>query len=151
MSPRLRRRPRAPRARGEVYPPAPPVAGRVLDARLHLLDRQVLDVDGVPVTTVDDVELEAVEATPRGRLGDGFVGRRVVVAALLSGPALVVRIAGGRAPDSRMHRLRWELVAEVEVSVHLGVRGDGLDVTWTERWVRDQVIRRIPGGTHDPG
>ncbi len=33
-------------------PPDRPLAGRVLDARLHLLDRQVLDADGVPVTTL---------------------------------------------------------------------------------------------------
>ena len=38
---------------------APPdsYAGQVLDAQLHLLDRQVLDTDGVPVTTVDDLEI----------------------------------------------------------------------------------------------
>jgi hypothetical protein len=40
-------------------PPVPPVAGQTLDAQLHLLDRQVLDSDGVPVTTVDDLELGA--------------------------------------------------------------------------------------------
>jgi hypothetical protein len=37
--------------------PVPPTAGRTLDAQLHLMDRQVLDNDGVPVTTVDDLEL----------------------------------------------------------------------------------------------
>ena len=36
-------------------------SGRVLDAHLHLLDRQVLDRDGTPVTTVDDVELDGIE------------------------------------------------------------------------------------------
>ena len=40
--------------------PMPDYPGRVLDARLHLLDRQVLDRDGVPVSTVDDLELEEV-------------------------------------------------------------------------------------------
>ena len=49
--------------------PVPPVAGRTLDAQLHLLDRQVLDSDGVPVTTVDDLELGAPRRldTPRSR------------------------------------------------------------------------------------
>jgi len=37
--------------------PGKPTAGRFTDANLHLLDRQVLDRDGDPVTTVDDLEL----------------------------------------------------------------------------------------------
>ncbi|MGO1339559.1 MAG: hypothetical protein ACTML1_08220, partial [Cellulosimicrobium funkei] len=39
-----------------------PTGVRVVDARLHLLSRQVLDVDGEPVTTVDDLELVASAA-----------------------------------------------------------------------------------------
>lgn len=35
-------------------------AARWLDAQLHLLDRQVLDVDGVPMAVVDDLELTEV-------------------------------------------------------------------------------------------
>jgi hypothetical protein len=34
--------------------------GRLLDAQLHLLDRQVMDVHGAPITTVDDLELTDV-------------------------------------------------------------------------------------------
>jgi hypothetical protein len=144
------RRPRAPRSGKEAWELAPAVAGRVLDARLHLLDRQVLDLDGTPVTTVDDLELAAVG--PAGRDGaDALVGRPVVVAALLAGPALVTRIAGGWVPRSRMHRLPWESIAEIDVAVRLAVRGERLTVTWTERWVRERIVRRIPGGTHDPG
>ena len=36
------------------------LAGRLLDAQLHLLDRQVIDVHGAPVTVVDDLELSDV-------------------------------------------------------------------------------------------
>jgi len=36
---------------------------RFLDAQLHLLDRQVLDVAGVPVAVVDDLELSDVPAS----------------------------------------------------------------------------------------
>jgi hypothetical protein len=78
------------------------------------------------------------------------VGRTHVVGALLAGPALVTRIVGGRVPSSRMHRIPWSAVTEVGVSVRIGLRGDDLTVTWTERWVRDQIIRHIPGGRHDP-
>ena len=127
--------------------PAPPrPAGRVLDARLHLLDRQVHDVDGTPVVVVDDLEVRGVDgdAHPTG-------AQDAVVTALLSGPVLGTRIFGGHPPPSRWHRIPWSDVTEVAVVVRLGVRGDALDVSWTERWVRDHVVGRIPGGRHDPG
>lgn len=120
--------------------------GRVLDARLHLLDRQVLDRDGVPVTTVDDLELDGIE-----------VGAPIApdaapptLAAILTGPELAVRIFGGRTPSSRRMRIPWDLVASVGTTVRLGVRGESLDATWTERWVSRHIIGRIPGGRHDP-
>jgi hypothetical protein len=64
---------------------------RWLDAHLHLLDRQVLDVHGVPIAVVDDLELSEVPAgqeIPQGTPAP-------VITALLSGPALATRIFGG--------------------------------------------------------
>lgn len=84
---------------------------RGLDAALHLLDRQVVDVDGHLVCKVDDVEL-----TERGGT--------VVVTGLLVGPsALLPRLGGG--PLVRLWALTapsragrddpgWVDVAEVE-------------------------------------
>lgn len=139
MSPRLRRHER-PFRTDEALPAPPRPAGLVLDARLHLLGRQVVDVDEVPVATVDDVELAAPhEGSPD-----------LVVTALLSGPVLATRVFGGRPPRSRLHRVRWSHVTDVATVVRLGVRGEGLDVLWVERWLRDHVIGRIPGGRHDP-
>ncbi|GEN81329.1 hypothetical protein [Actinotalea fermentans] len=131
---RARRRPAAP------YPLDEPSTGRLLDARLHLLDRQVLDVDGTPVTVVDDVEL-----TDPGP-DDG--APRVV--ALLSGSVLNTRLLGGHQPGARWYRIPWSAVRRVGVTLELEVRGEELDVTWTERWLRDHLIARIPGGRHDP-
>ncbi|KQY24518.1 hypothetical protein ASD16_03025 [Cellulomonas sp. Root485] len=127
-------------------PPDEHPPGLVLDARLHLLDRQVLDVDGVPVCTVDDLEVHGVDGSD---LPDGT--QTAFVTSLLSGAVLATRVFGGRPPSSRWHRIRWTHVADVGTTVALGVRGDTLDVTWTERWVRDRVIGRLPGGRHDPG
>jgi hypothetical protein len=121
-------------------------AGRVLDAQLHLLDRQVLDRDEVPVTTVDDLELDGIE-----------VGASIppdapppTVTAILTGPELATRIFGGQAPHSRLIRVPWRLVVGVGTTVRLGVPGDELVATWTERWVSEHIIARIPGGRHDP-
>jgi hypothetical protein len=120
--------------------------GQIIDADLHLFDRQVLDSQEVPVTTVDDLELSDVpwgEPIPEGTPPP-------VITALLSGPVLGTRIFGGRPPASRLIRIGWEQVREVAIVLRLGVAGDSLDATWTERWARDHIIRRIPGGTHDP-
>lgn len=116
---------------------------RVIDARLHLLDRQVLDLDGAPVTTVDDLEI-------RGADGDVVPGQPAHVAAILTGPVLLTRVLGGTPPPSRWQRVAWSDVGHLGVTIDLTVRGDTLDLDWVERWVRDHVIGRIPGGRHDP-
>jgi hypothetical protein len=121
-------------------------AGRILDAQVHLLDRQVLDVDGVPITAVDDVELSDIPFDTDLKRG----APAPVIENLLSGPVLGTRIFGGRPPASRWHRIPWSSIADLGIVVALGVKGDDLDVTWPERWVRDRIIARIPGGGHDP-
>jgi sporulation protein YlmC with PRC-barrel domain len=145
--------------------PVPPLAGQTLDAQLHLLDRQVLDSDGVPVTTLDDIELGAPgggDAAARSEVSgpagipEGAVIPRgtaaPVITALLTGPVLGTRIFGGRPPSSRLIRIPWKDVADVGVVVRLGVSGQGLDADWVEHWIRDKIIARIPGsgGRRDP-
>jgi sporulation protein YlmC with PRC-barrel domain len=129
---------------GELIPP-PPIRGQVLDAQLHLLDRQVLDVAGEPVTAVDDIELSGLE------FGDEIQpDRPPVISSFVSGRVLAARLFGGRPPDSRLARVPWENVSEVGVVIMLGIHGEQLDITWGERWLRENVIGRIPGGRHDP-
>lgn len=142
MSPRVRPRPDVARD----LPELPRPAGRVLDAHLHLLDRQVLDVEGVPVTTVDDLLIVTAEGE-QVTSGD----QPAFVDQILTGPVLATRVLGGRPPASRLLRIPWSDVTDVGVAVRLGVRGEGLDVTWVQRWLRDHVVGRIPGGRHDPG
>ncbi len=127
-----------------TYEPRP---GDVLDARLHLLSRQVLDVDGIPVTTVDDLELVGPRGPDSGLLSGAD---EVTVGAILSGAVLWTRIFGGRPPASRLIRVPWRDVGSVATVVRLIGSGEALAVTWPERWVRDHIIGRIPGGRHDP-
>ncbi len=126
-------------------PTPPKVAGRMLDAGLDLLDRQILDPHAVPVSTVDDLEI-----TTPDDLAHLDPEHPPVIHALLTGPVLMTRIFGGRLPDSRFIRLQWRVVADCGVVVSVGVPADSLDASWTERWMRDHVIGRIPGGRHDP-
>ncbi len=121
------------------------VAGRVLDLDLHILDRQVLDNADVPIGHVDDVEVAGVE---RGRELDP--DSPPVVTNLVLSSDLLSRVFGGRPPESRLHRVPWSAVSAIGTAIDLGEPGSSFDVTWPERWVRDQVIARIPGGRHAP-
>lgn len=129
-----------------ILTPPPRASGRVLDAQLHLLDRTVLDRDGVPVTTVDALEISDIDLDTTLEPG----APAPVLTALLSGPVLGTRIFGGRPPRSRLERIPWSAITDIGTVLTLGVRGDTLDLTWIERWMRDRIIARIPGGRHDP-
>ncbi|WP_431279151.1 hypothetical protein [Leifsonia poae] len=129
----------------ELEPPET-YAGQVLDAELHILDRQILDRDDVPVVTADDLELSDVPFDEPIEPGTPAP----IIENLVSGSALWTRMFGGRPPRSRLHRISWSDVERVGVVISLGVSGEHLDVTWVERWMRDHIVARIPGGRHDP-
>lgn len=117
---------------------------RLVDARLHLLDRQLLDDDGYPAGIVDDLELTGVE--PGQDVTEGSEAPRVT--ALLSGRVVATRILGGAPPRSLLQEIPWKLVASVGVVVKLRATGRTFDVHWVERWLCEHVIRHIPGGGH---
>lgn len=120
-------------------------AGRIVDAQLHLLDRQVLDRDGVPVTAVDDLELGDIP------FDTDLAGvEPPLVENLLSGAVLGTRIFGGRPPESRWQRIPWNTITELGTAIHLDARAADFEIGWPERWIRDHIIARIPGGRHDP-
>ena len=131
---------------GERLPrPNAPADGLLLDARLSLLDRQVLDVHGEPVGVVDDLELD--DPGP-GVLNPG--AEAPAVRALVHGPIVLERIFGGRRPDAHLLRIGWETVAALGSAVELAVPASDLPRPWLEGWLRDRVIARIPGGRHVP-
>jgi sporulation protein YlmC with PRC-barrel domain len=129
-----------------------PATGRVYDAYLHLLDRQVIDPDGEMICKVDDVELEIAD--------DGTA----YVTALLTGPAaLGPRIGGqvGRAMVAVQRRLHYaggagpgripiHLVTEIGSAITVSRRPTDLPIRGFEDWVRDNVISRIPGASDAP-
>jgi hypothetical protein len=124
--------------------PTQPHRGRVLDARLHLLDRQLLDDAGDPAGIVDDLEISAVEFDkdiPKG-------SDAPQVTSLLSGHVVATRVFGGMPPRSRLQGIPWDLVASVSVVVTLKPTDVPLDSGWMERWLCDRVIKHIPGGRH---
>lgn len=128
------------------FQPAPAVNGIVVDAHLHLLDRQVLDSDEAPVMVVGDLELTDVELSrpiPKGT-------DPPLVTALFNGSTLATRVFGGRTPPQRRHRIDWKHVEKLGIVLQLDIPAGGLEVNWPEEWVRDRIIGRIPGAHHDP-
>lgn len=127
------------------------MTGRVLDAALNLLDRQVLDPDGMMVCNVDDLELTEPED-----------GGAPYVTAILSGPAaLAPRFRGllGRwllAVQRRLHpaedpdpaRVDFGVVDEVGASIKISLRREETQPNAFEAWCRDNVIAKIPGADH---
>ncbi len=102
---------------------------RPLDGALHLLDRQLIDRDGMLLGKVDDVELTQV-------------GDDLAITAVLTGPAaLLARLGGGlggalvakwaQLKVSEPHRTRpWRIDVEdvdrLDSALHLSVRRDGV-------------------------
>lgn len=125
--------------------------GRVLDAALNLLDRQVLDPDGHMVCNVDDLEL----AEPEG-------GGAPYVSAILAGPAALAPRFGGLlgrwvlAVQRRLHpaedpepaRIDFGVVDEVGPSVKISLRREKTQPNAFEDWCRENVIAKIPGAGH---
>ena len=124
--------------------PAKRHRGRLIDARLHLLDRQLLNEHDDPVGIVDDLELSGVELDRD--VAEGSAAPQVT--ALLSGRVVATRILGGAPPRSLMQHIPWKLVDAVGVVVKLKQTDETFDVDWVERWLRDHIIRHIPGGRH---
>jgi hypothetical protein len=116
--------------------------GELLDARLHLLDRQLLDDDDAPVGIVDDIVLDGVEIDDD--IPDGADAPRAI--ALLSGQVVATRIFGGFPPRARLQEIPWKLIASVGVVVRLKPTDMTFDADWMERWLRDRVVKHIPGG-----
>jgi hypothetical protein len=126
-------------------------AGRVVDAALHLLDRQVLDPDGRNVCNVDDLELTVPPD-----------GGAPYVTAILAGPlALGPRLGGllgawvaavGRRlhpdPDPGPARIDFGVVDAVASSVRVSLRREETRANAFEAWCRDAVVAKIPGAAH---
>jgi hypothetical protein len=124
--------------------PNKPHRGRLLDARLHLLDRQLVDDRDDPVGIVDDLELSGLE--PDHDIPEGSSAPQVT--ALLSGRVMATRILGLGPPRSLLQEIPWSLVESVGVVVKLQPNDLSLDSNWMEQWLRDHIIKHIPGGRH---
>jgi sporulation protein YlmC with PRC-barrel domain len=126
---------------GNDLPDAPRPSGRLIDARLHLLDRQLFDADDAPVGTVDDLDVDI--PTDVDIAGSAPAP---LVTGILTGQVLATRIFGGRPPRAKLQAVPWRLITKIGTVVQLSSDAEDFDSLWLEHWLRDHIIRRIPGG-----
>ena len=128
------------------------MAGRVLEAGLHLLDRQLVDSDGRLAGKVDDLELELPEG-----------GGPPLVTAILAGPGALGRRIGGRLGslveaaanrlrdgEPRPARVSFAVVKRIGSAIELSVPRDELETNRLEAWTRDHLIGHLPGAGDAP-
>jgi hypothetical protein len=129
------------------------VAGRVLEAALQLLDRQLIDRHGRLAGKVDDLEL----AFPEG-------GGPPLVTAILAGPGALSRRVGGRfgawleavanrlrdGDDDHPARVPFAVVKQISSAIDLSVAKAELDTDRLEAWTRDHLIGKLPGADDAP-
>ena len=129
------------------------MAGRVLDAALQLLDRQLVDSDGRLAGKVDDLELT---------FPDG--GGPPLVTAILAGPGVLSRRVGGRlgawlegvanrlrdGDDTEPARVPFGVVKAIGSGIDLHVARAELETYRLEAWTRDHLIGKLPGAGHAP-
>jgi hypothetical protein len=123
-------------------------AGRVVDAGLELLDRQMIDMNERMAGNVDDLELTFPSD-----------GGPPLVTAILAGPGALARRIGGRIGGTiaSIHerlqergvegpaRVSFGAVTSIGSDVRLSVSRQDLEIHRFERWARDTIIAKIPG------
>ncbi|MDX6225455.1 MAG: hypothetical protein QOE64_1831 [Frankiales bacterium] len=126
----------------------------VIDAHLHLLDRQIVDRDGRLIGKVDDLELELAPGADYP-----------VVTALLCGPMALGPRLGGRLGvwlvsaarrlrprgDTDPVRIGFGAVTEVGPSIKLSITVEQAPTLRLEQWCLEKVISRLPGGNREAG
>jgi hypothetical protein len=126
-----------------------PAAGRSLWAALHLLDRQILDRDGISLAKVDDLEFSEPSAD----------GDLPVLTDILCGQAALARRFGRRlgrgvemlrrviqpTAEPGPARISFGSVTNVGVDIRVSLDRDSADVTVVERWLEREVLSHLPG------
>ena len=69
-----------------------------------------------------------------------------LVTGILTGQVLATRIFGGRPPRAKLQAIPWRLITKIGTVVQLSADAEDFDSLWLEHWLRDHIIRRIPGG-----
>ncbi|MDQ1712996.1 MAG: hypothetical protein QOE45_2446 [Frankiaceae bacterium] len=124
-------------------------AGRSLWAALHLLDRQVVDRDGVPCAKVDDLDfVEAEEPGGLPILTDILCGQAALAHRLdrrRSRAVELLRRVIRPVPEPGPARISFGTVTEIGTDVTVSLRRTDLEVSVVEEWLGRHVLSHVPG------
>jgi hypothetical protein len=115
-----------------------------MDLVRDVLDNQLIDREGRQMGKVDGVVLELVE------------GEAPRVAALVTGPQVLwgrvhPRLARwARRAERLWHRggecrIAWAAVRDVGIDIEVDLDAEKTPALALERWLREKIVRRIPG------
>ena len=112
-----------------------------------VLDKLLVDRDGIPLGRVDGIVLLLAPNQSRPRVAQIESGLPTL-ARRLSGRLAralhwVTRKLGGRWP--RPVRLPWSRVESLGKELKVNICAENSRLLARERWLRDHIIRRIPG------
>lgn len=122
-----------------------------LDAGLQLLDRQVVDSRGISLGKVDDLLFTEGGPEHPPVLAALLVGQRAFAARLggrmgLWWAHLAERLSGRQGPIE----VPFAAVDDIGTVVRLASPADAFpELTAPERWLRQSVISRLPGGMRE--
>jgi sporulation protein YlmC with PRC-barrel domain len=109
-----------------------------VDLIRDVLDKQVLARNGVKLGKVDAIVIE-LDGKAAPKVAFIEMGAAVLARRLGSWPGAACRSLGIGKP----RRIPWERVSKIGLNIEIDVAAD--ELTGWQRWLRDRVIRRIPG------
>src|SRR5437763_1146156 len=126
-----------------------PLAGRSLWAALHLLDRQILDRDGVSMAKVDDLEVsESSDDVDLPVLTDILCGQAALARRfnrrLGHGVEMLRRVLRPTAEPGPA-RISFGSVTNIGADIRVSLGRDDADVTLVQRWLERKVVSHLPG------
>ena len=112
-----------------------------------VLDKQLVDRDGLPVGRVDGIVLFSGSDNAQPRIGQIESGLTTLARRLSPRAARLLQHVSRRFGFRwrRPVRLPWSTVQSVGRELQLDLCGDNSRLLASERWFRSRIFRRIPG------
>ncbi|HEX6434735.1 MAG TPA: hypothetical protein VFZ87_10855 [Gemmatimonadales bacterium] len=110
----------------------------------QILDQQLVDRNDLDIGTVDDIVLELREGEPP-RIAALLTGGHILASRLHPAIERLMKwMTRGWGPRNREPlRIPWSKVMKIGIDVKVDIAADEA-MPW-EHWVREHIIRRIPG------
>ena len=127
-------------------------AAKQLSLVRDVLDKQLFDRERNPVGRVDGIILALGSSTTPPHVTQIEVGITTLARRVHPRLAEWCRAIGQKwgLRRGRSVRIAWAKVESIEKELKLDLTGEHSELLVWERWVRDHVIRRIPGGAPRP-